>query len=245
MADELTERGTGGTARTVTETAALIEDVAAGCRRFLSECGPVKLAPFMSSWPQTAARRAVLPTPLSAVRWLSMGPLDRDPSAADLLRSIQRAAPHFAWRQSYTEAEVGAGFLDCYAWTEIVGLEGPVASERIACGILLLGPGTHYPVHRHEAEEVYVPLCGDAQWQQGDGEWRHHAPGTVVLHASGEPHAMRTGSAPLVAVYVWRSSNLAQVSRLDQSCAEPAAARSATPVPGHEADASTAVGRRP
>ncbi len=88
--------------------------------------------------------------------------------------------------------------------------------ERIACGFLILGPSTHYPRHRHEAEEIYLPLSGTAAWQQGDAGWQDRAPGALIHHASEEPHAMRTRGSPLLALYLWRSDNLAQKARLDR-----------------------------
>jgi hypothetical protein len=80
---------------------------------------------------------------------------------------------------------------------------------------LLLGPATHYPRHRHEAEEIYMPLAGTAAWQQGDGDWRDQLPGTVIHHQPFEPHAMRTHAEPLLALYLWRGAGLAQKARLD------------------------------
>ena len=77
----------------------------------------------------------------------------------------------------------------------------------------MLGPATHYPRHRHEAEEIYLPLSGTAAWQQGDARWRDRPPGTLIHHAGNEPHAMRTGAGPLLALYLWRSANLAQKAR--------------------------------
>ena len=98
-----------------------------------------------------------------------------------------------------------------------MGSVGPIESELIACGFLLLGPSTFYPSHHHAAEELYVPLSGIAAWQRGDTVWREHGPGTPILHRSGEPHAMRTGGSPLLALYVWRGADLGQKARLDAS----------------------------
>jgi quercetin dioxygenase-like cupin family protein len=79
----------------------------------------------------------------------------------------------------------------------------------------MLGPATLYPHHRHEAEEIYVPVSGTAAWQGGDGIWRDKPPGAVIVHERNEPHAMRTSSEPLLALYLWRSAQLDQKSRLD------------------------------
>ena len=244
MAGELTAKSSEGRVAATPARAALVEGVVAACRQFLIERAAAELAPFLSCWPRTEARRPVVPMTLAAVRWMSTVPPDGEAAGVDLLHSIRLAAPHMAWRQSYSEREIGAGFLDRYAWTELVGLHGPLPSDRLACGILLLGPATHYPAHFHEAEEVYVPLSGYAEWQRGDGEWRERAPGSVILHASHEPHAMRTSDDPLIAVYVWRSANLDQASRLDPSHSAPAATGSAKSDPASRHDNAADFGRR-
>jgi hypothetical protein len=45
--------------------------------------------------------------------------------------------------------------------------------------------------------------------------WRERPPGTDIHHANEEPHAMRTGARPLLALYVWRSEHLNQRARLE------------------------------
>ena len=173
------------------------------------------LAPFLSDWPRSHERRAAAASGLPVLRWLPQIAGDAAAFGVDLVAAVARAAPSLSWRQTYSAQELGLAFLDNYGWSEIFGDSGPLASERVACGFLILGPATHYPRHRHEAEEMYLPLSGTAAWQQGDAVWRHRPPGKLIHHASFEPHAMRTGASPLLALYLWRSANLAQKARLD------------------------------
>ena len=184
-------------------------------RSLLGSLQSTALGAFLADWPVGKDRRAVVPSSLPVLRWLPDVKADAPAFSTTLVRELCRVAPTLAWRQTYKVTDVGATFLENYGWTEIVGLSGELASQRIACGFLLLGPETHYPRHRHEAEEIYIPLSGNASWQQGDGVWRERLPGTVIHHASDEPHAMRTGARPLLALYLWHSANLNQKSRLD------------------------------
>ena len=177
--------------------------------------GPT-LGPFLADWPVGSARRVALPSPLPVLRWLTEAKTDAPPICLELVAQLCRDAPWMTWRQTYKASEVGAAFMENYGYSEIAGLSGPLASERIACGFLLLGPATFYPPHRHEAEEIYIPLAGTASWQNGDGIWRERLPGTVIHHASNEPHAMRTGARALLALYLWRSTNLNQESHFDR-----------------------------
>jgi hypothetical protein len=190
-------------------------NIAARIKELLQSLREPALGDFLAEWPRTPAPRVVAPSSLPVLRWLPDIAGDPDAFAIDLVAAVCRAAPSLAWRQTYTAKDLDGAFLDNYGWSEILGLRGPLACERIACGFLLLGPSTHYPRHRHEAEEIYVPLRGTAAWQQGDAVWRDRPPGTAIHHASGEPHAMRTGQSPLFALYLWRSANLAQKARLD------------------------------
>ena len=189
--------------------------IAAQIKRLLASLREPSLAPFLSDWPLAMACRAVTPCTLPVLRWLPQPTAEPGAFGSDLVAAVCHAAPSLAWRQTYTVNDLDAAFLDNYGWSEILGEAGPLASKRIACGFLLLGPSTHYPRHGHEAEEIYLPLCGTAAWQQGDAVWREREPGTVIHHAGNEPHAMRTGADPLLALYVWRSEDLTQKARLD------------------------------
>ncbi|MGB6308916.1 MAG: dimethylsulfonioproprionate lyase family protein [Steroidobacteraceae bacterium] len=189
--------------------------LAARIEQLLEAAREPTLAAFLADWPRTSRERALEASALPVLCWLPQIALDPAAFGPGLVAELCRAAPTLAWRQTYTAGELDAAFLDNYGWSEIVGGTGPLASERIACGFLMLGPATHYPRHRHDAEEIYLPLSGTAAWQQGDTVWREHSPGTLIHHAGGEPHSMRTGASPLLALYLWRGANLAQKARLD------------------------------
>jgi hypothetical protein len=188
--------------------------IAEPIKRFLESLRRPELVPFLEDWPRTYTSRGVPASTLPVLRWLPEICGDCIASAG-LVADVCRAAPSMAWRQTYSTREADAAFLDNYGWSEILGETAPIAGGRIACGLLLLGPSTHYPRHRHQAEEIYLPLHGTAAWQQGDAVWRERTPGTLIHHASEEPHAMRTGAAPMLALYLWRGGGLAHKARLD------------------------------
>jgi hypothetical protein len=184
------------------------------------------LARFLADWP-AAAPPAPQPrpapcepaAPLPVLRWLPRMALDADRFGGVFVETLCRAAGSLDWRQTYSLADAGESFLRNYGWAELVRPAAATGFVQISCGVLVLGPNTFYPAHRHEAEEIYLPLAGTAEWQQGDAGWRRRSPGTLIHHSSEEPHAMRTGEHPLLAMYLWRSVDLRQRARLDRRSA--------------------------
>jgi hypothetical protein len=191
----------------------------------LSSLHAPALEPFMAEWPQSmlpcipasdmpvAARCGEGALPV--LRWLERIEQDEADFGGRLIADLRRLAALLPWRRTYADSEIDGEFLRNYGYIEVLGPQSHAAT-RVASGLLLLGPQTLYPRHRHEAEEVYVPLSGAAHWQQGDGDWCLRPPGTVIHHASEEPHATRTGTTPLLALYVWRSDDLRQRARLER-----------------------------
>lgn len=181
--------------------------LAAGIRDAVADLP--EAAAFLADWPVEepagAARRPQVPGALPVCRWLAG-------MSGGLAGEVAGQAAALEWRQTYGAGDFGAEFLDRYGWTEVVGLRGPVPSERVAAGFLLLGPGVTYPPHAHEAAEVYLPLSGVASWQKGKEAFAPVPVGQAIYHAPWVPHAMRTGAEPLLALYLWRGGDLAAKS---------------------------------
>jgi hypothetical protein len=173
------------------------------------------LEPFLADWPMTKGlTRSISPHTLPVLSYLPAVVKAADKKTEPLVVMLAALAHHIAWGQTYSVQDFGPGFLEKYGWTELIGLRGPIASDRVACGFLLLGPHIEYPRHHHEAEEVYLPLTHRTLWQLGDQDWTCRTPGRPVYHEPWEPHAMRTDAVPLLALYLWRGGDLAQKSRL-------------------------------
>lgn len=169
---------------------------------------------FLPDWPDLTERRETRPQFLPVVTWLPALAATSSPAITPLVEMIADAADQLEWRQTYSAADFGAAFLDRYGWTELVGTRGPVPSDSVACGFLLLGPATYYPPHAHEAEELYLPLAGLGAWACGDGDLEDREIGRSILIRPWEPHAIKTGPEPLLALYVWRGGDLAARSRI-------------------------------
>jgi len=185
-------------------------------RNFLEDLDDAHLNAFLADWPPANCRtRIVVPPSLPVLCWMPAAIKAAGKKTEVIVKMLASLANHIAWGQTYSAQDFGAGFLEKYGWTEFIGLRGPIASNRIACGFLFLGPEIEYPRHSHEAEEVYVPLTGQTLWQRSNQDWAYRAPGLPIYHASRVPHAMRTETVPLLALYLWRGGNL-----VEKSCIE-------------------------
>jgi hypothetical protein len=180
---------------------------------FLEGIKDVHIESILADWPSAnCIKRSVLPHRLPVLSWLPAAVKAAGKNTEGIVKMLAAQANRIAWGQTYSAQDFGVGFLEKYGWTELIGLRGPIASDRIACGFLFLGPQIEYPRHRHEAEEVYVPLTGQTLWQRHNRKWAYRAAGLPIYHAPRMPHAMRTETVPLLALYLWRGGNLVQKS---------------------------------
>jgi hypothetical protein len=171
-------------------------------------------AKFVAEFPSLVASRTQTPRRLPVCKDLSKLVELPGPSTQALVDALEVGTDSLEWSQTYSASDFGPEFLQNYGWTELIGLRGPIASEKVACGFLLLGPGIEYPAHAHEAEELYLPLAGEALWMRGDEGFVRRPLGKPIAHPSWMPHAMRTLSQPMLALYLWRGGDLAAKSKI-------------------------------
>lgn len=191
---------------------ARVQDLASLIEGFLRTRSDTRLVSFLERWPVLEADEAegtTLPVVAALAPWRALV------DCRIIAFALSRLAHQLTWSQTYSPEDFGPGFLERYGWTELIGLRGPIRSETLACGFLLLGPATEYPMHRHVAEEIYIPISGTASWRAGDQDWSLRAEGEIIRHASLVPHAMRTGTEPLLALYLWQDGDLAEKSQID------------------------------
>ena len=77
-------------------------------------------------------------------------------------------------------------------------------NDKIAFGMLLIGPGRHYPPHSHPAREIYLTVTGGAEWRREDEARRIRPAGEFIHHTPHQTHETRTMDQPLLALYAWQ-----------------------------------------
>ncbi len=163
---------------------------------------PDDFAPAVGATNTSAAKPGTGVTDLPVLRfWPSLCA-----SGGVLMAPIAAMTKELRWVQNpnYVANPPDPAFLANYGYAVLAGPGGLVETDRLALGILLLGPNTHYPSHRHPAIEIYIVAAGRAEWRKGEEAWRVEPPEAVIRHDSMMLHATRTMAEPLLAVYVWR-----------------------------------------
>ena len=119
---------------------------------------------------------------------------------------------HF--NQTYSSEDFGEAFLQQYGWIKFLGPDAYWHSDLLSSGLVLFGDNVTYPEHWHEAEELYFPLSGTAEWYHEEKGWQKISPCPLIHHTSNIKHSMRTSGEPLLAIYIWRGGNLVQKSNI-------------------------------
>lgn len=136
------------------------------------------------------------------------------PGYEALLMAIQRAAPMLEWRQSYKPGEGMDDYIKGSGYVEFSSERGHFAPTGTAFGIGVIGPGCHYPEHRHAPAEVYLPIAGHAEWRYPPHGWERYGPGERIVTPPNAWHSIRTGGETLVMLYAWLDGDPVNVSEL-------------------------------
>ena len=116
-----------------------------------------------------------------------------------MARSLSRVVAGLTWEYGYER--VPPALARKYAYCEVLGPRGPVGSDRLVLGFVLLAPRTTYPQHSHaEIEESYISVAG--AWSENDTAV--HAPGSLILNRPGQAHRITTADLdPCLLAYAW------------------------------------------
>jgi hypothetical protein len=136
--------------------------------------------------------------------------------ASDVAAAIAAVEDDLHWQQnpSYSDAAMGrSGYMEGYAYAEVIGPNGFFPGSDFLLGFFLLGPNRLYREHYHPAPELYWMLTGPSKWKRGAGGWEEVAAGDIRCHAPFVIHATETSSVPLLCLWAW-TSDVAVPARL-------------------------------
>ena len=185
------------------------EELLALFRDYVRSLKDKRVADFIAPLDWSMPQRSLRPHGLQSSSLLDRITNTASKNAQPLTTLLAKNRDNLHWGQTYTAADFGQGFVDNYGWLEVFGTRGHFENDAIAGGLLILGPNITYPDHHHVAEEIYVPLTGGTLWRKGEGDFIQRSADEIIHHPSNVNHAMKTGSEPLLALYLWRGGPLA------------------------------------
>ena len=158
--------------------------------------------------------RLLEPGTLPVLKFLPRLASEAPSTYRQLIDQLINAQDGLYFGQTYSAEDFGQDFLDQYGWIKRLGPDAYWNSDNLSSGFLILGDSNTYPRHRHQAEEIYLPISGNALWYREHDGWREKIAGTLIHHPGGIEHAIRTRGDPLIALYLWRGGNLTQKSEI-------------------------------
>ena len=123
--------------------------------------------------------------------------------------ATQQVADFGNWKQTYTEDEVGFGFLQDYGYLELYGPNGHFQTDQGRAYVGYWGRGLYYPWHRHEAEEIYAVVSGSGYFESQGAEAALLKMGDTRMHNSNQPHALTMTDGPILTFVLWRGAGMA------------------------------------
>lgn len=147
-------------------------------------------------------RAGAAPQHLPVCAWLDQV-LDQPPAEPDLaalFAALRALAPLMVWRRRPGDASASANFADAHANAMLLGPGGIEDRQDLWLGLSLLAPHTRYPDHRHSPEETYLVLS-PGEFRHGDSDWFQPGMGGSFYNTPDIEHAMRSGEAPLFALW--------------------------------------------
>ena len=160
-----------------------------------------RLSAEMEGDPPVLAREPeTLPVCAWLGRALDQGLLER---TAPLVRALRRVTDELTWKYGYKR--VPRGLIRKYGYAELMGPDGPVASERLILGLVLFGPRCTYPAHSHHGiSESYICLSGVVS----ESNAGVYAPGSLLFNPPSKAHRITTGDfEPTLLAYAWTGTS--------------------------------------
>ncbi len=145
---------------------------------------------------------------------------------AAMVAAARAAAARVGWYRVYDGADAATGIAPDLAagmfGGQVAGSRGLIGFGGVLCGLFLLAPGIHYPLHTHAATELYYCLSGNLSVEHGvDGERFTLAPSDHSVTPSHRLHALSTGNAPVLLAYAWVDEQSAPIWMWERDATTP------------------------
>ena len=115
-------------------------------------------------------------------------------------RALKTLEPSLGWQRRTSGLNGSKDYVEKHVNGMICGPGGMESRYDVQLGFSLIAPFTRYPDHQHLPEEAYV-LLSAGEFRQRDGAWFDPGIGGGLHNTPNIVHAMRSGSAPFLAMW--------------------------------------------
>ena len=121
-----------------------------------------------------------------------------------LAESINQLAPFINWQQTSGYDVLGEHYCQNYGYCSIIGPNLLIEHPALKLGFGLWGPGLHYPLHRHAAEECYHVIGSQIQFRRQSQDWKSFNDGDAIYNKPYEIHELKSSDQAMFLLYTWR-----------------------------------------
>ena len=121
-----------------------------------------------------------------------------------IVQAARVISAHVNWYQIFAGGGIDPVLAQGMLAAQVAGQVGPYPSEALRAGLFLIAPGVHYPLHTHQADEVYYCVSGSIEIHHGRSRrLQRLTPGRLSRTPSDQLHSMTTGDEPVLMFYCW------------------------------------------
>ena len=151
----------------------------------------------------TTEERSGGPTPETVTEHLATV-LDGLPSDQAFSDAVRAVASTVNWYQIFQGEGMEPALAKGLVAGQVAGKVGLVHATSMYAGLFLLAPGICYPLHQHEATELYHVVSGTLTLQHGrDGTPFNVNTGEWSVTLPNRPHSLTTNHGPCLIAYCW------------------------------------------
>ncbi|MFC3183012.1 dimethylsulfonioproprionate lyase family protein [Cypionkella sinensis] len=118
-----------------------------------------------------------------------------------LTQSFAQIEQHLCWTRRSTARPEDTVFWNGHANALVLGPGGLEERDDVWLGVTVMAPNVLYPDHNHPPAEVYLPMSA-GEWWNADMNWTDPGLQGFIYNPPGILHAMRSGPAPFLALWV-------------------------------------------
>ena len=118
--------------------------------------------------------------------------------------SINQLAPFLNWKQTAGYDVLGEYYCRNYGYCTLIGPGLLIEHPSLKLGFGIWGPGLHYPLHHHAAEECYHVLGSPIEFRREPESWHTYEDGEAIYNKPYETHELKSGDQAMFLLYTWR-----------------------------------------